>query len=289
MKVFAKYFHGFDPIDWPAVTFGLESAAQSLLEGFEPGSRMVFLATSKAPVRPMRGKIVGMMEFGNERGRVEQYFTEAMIAEGTERYGTFRWPWAVKATKAWQFDEPYSGTTALLGKVPMKAIRHPWLLPSRLAASVLRLPHREVALAMPFALPANELRRVKRRASRRSSKGPPPTSYEALIIKTCDGPCFTYLLRFGSRDIWKVGMSVNPDRRLVEINAHIPSEILDEEWQIVRLACFKDPQTAYDAEQRILDYFRAHRTAGERISLPLAQVSAGWDAVVDAAGGSSDA
>ncbi|MES0074959.1 GIY-YIG nuclease family protein [Mesorhizobium sp. M0058] len=289
MKVFAKYFHGFDPIGWPAVTFSSEAAARSLLEGFEPGSRMVFLATKGARIDAMRGKIVGMMEFGDERGRVEQYFTEAMIAARTEEFGKFQWPWAVRALRAWQFEEPYPVTRTEIGRVPMSARRNPWLLPKGLASKMLRLPHFEVPLSRPFALSASKLIEVKRRTSRRQSKGPPPTSYEALVIRSCDGPCFTYLLRFGARDIWKVGMSVDPDRRLDEINAHIPTEILDEEWQIERLARFEAPQTAYDVEQRILDHFRAHRTTGERISLPLPQVSAGWDAVVSAAGGSSDA
>ncbi|WP_192257527.1 GIY-YIG nuclease family protein [Mesorhizobium silamurunense] len=284
MKIYAKYFHGFDPIDWPAVTFSLEAAAQSLVEGYEPGSRMVFLATRGAPDNSMRGKIVGMMEFGQERGRVEQYFTDAMIAAGTERYGTFQWPWAVKALRAWQFDEPYSLTRAILGKVPMKAIRHPWLLPAKLASRVLRLPHHEVPLSRPFTMSSSELRKVQRRTSYRRSKGPPPTSYEALVIRSCDGPCFTYLLRFGARDIWKIGISIDPDRRLAEINAHVPTEVLDEQWQIERLARFENAMTAYDVEQAMLDHFRSNRTIGERISLPLAQVSAGWDAMVSVEG-----
>ncbi|MER9003081.1 MULTISPECIES: hypothetical protein [unclassified Mesorhizobium] len=284
MKVYAKYFHGFDPIGWPAVTFSSESAARSLLKDFEPGSRMVFLATKRAPVDAMRGRIVGMMEFADERGRVEQYFSEAVIAANIREHGEFRWPWAVRTLRAWEFEQPYPVTREVLGHVPVSARNSPWLLPKRLASKVLRLGHFDVPLARPVVFPQSTPRRVKRRTTKRNSKGPPPTSYEALVVKSCDGPCFTYLLRFGARDIWKAGMSVDPDRRLDEINSHVPAEVLNEEWEIVRRVWFKDAQTAYYAEQALLHHFHAHRTVGERIALPSTEVSAGWNTTVSELG-----
>ncbi|TPK80384.1 GIY-YIG nuclease family protein [Mesorhizobium sp. B2-4-18] len=280
MKMFAKYFHGFDPIGWPAVTFSSEAAARSLVEEFEPGSRMVFLATKKAPIAAMRGSIVGMMEFAGERGRVEQYFSEAVIAANVREYGEFRWPWAVRALRAWEFEQPYPKTREVLGHVPVSARNTPWMLSKRLASKVLRLAHFEVPLARPVTVLQSTPRQVTGRATRRNSKGPPPTSYEALVVRSCDGPCFTYLLRFGARDIWKVGMSVDPNRRLDEINSHIPTEVLDEKWEMVQRARFKDAQTAYDVEQALLDHFHTHRTVGERIVLSSIEIATGWDTVV---------
>lgn len=242
---------------------------------------MVFLVTARKPhIEAEGGRIVGMMEFRNEIGRIEQYFPEKTLRDLAEDSNGFRWRWAVPASRAWRFRKPYPRTRAILGKVPMSAIQYPWELSTEQADKILRLPHDYEPVGQPQPATIRDRRRARRARALRG--GPPPGTYEYHVIKDHQGPCFVYLLRFGERDIWKVGISINTDRRLNEINAHVPGEVLEEKWRLERRCEFPDPSEAYQVEQQLLAYFEDRRTEGERVLAPLPVIAKGWHSIMSA-------
>jgi hypothetical protein len=94
----------------------------------------------------------------------------------------------------------------------------------------------------------------------RPSRGLAPMPWEGTVRRDADGEGATYLLRFGSRDVWKIGYTGDLDRRLGEINDHIPF-FLEERWEPYTSLVWPTLQQAYAAE----DAFKAcleHRSVG---------------------------
>lgn len=97
------------------------------------------------------------------------------------------------------------------------------------------------------------------------TRGPVPSSWSGEVTRGSSGEAWTYALRFGKRDLWKVGWAADVEARLVEINCHVPHEVLNERWAIVNRRRWPTATAAYAMEQQVLALLRASRTVGERV------------------------
>ena len=64
-----------------------------------------------------------------------------------------------------------------------------------------------------------------------ATTGPKPADWSGFITREAGRDTWTYLLRFGSRDIWKIGLTQDIARRLAEVNQHVPHEETGERWE----------------------------------------------------------
>ena len=106
--------------------------------------------------------------------------------------------------------------------------------------------------------------------------GPVPSEWRGEVSRSSDGEALTYAIRFGSYDIWKVGWTKNVSKRLREINAHIPSEILNADWKVEFQQKWNGAEKAYEMEQKVLAELTDKRTQGERLKCSESEFLSGW-------------
>jgi hypothetical protein len=83
-------------------------------------------------------------------------------------------------------------------------------------------------------------------------------------------------MRFGDRDLWKIGHTNDVAARLVEVNKHVPHEILGERWTVFLTQQWPTPAIAYAMEQRIFANLGAYRTTGERVRCAETDLIKAW-------------
>ncbi len=106
--------------------------------------------------------------------------------------------------------------------------------------------------------------------------GPKPVSYEAIIVRSLGVESFTYMLRFGDADLWKIGHTQNVAARLAEVNRHIPIEVIGHAWKLFARRAFANSLAAYEAEQKLLGELADCRTQGERVQGSRERVIHAW-------------
>jgi hypothetical protein len=135
-------------------------------------------------------------------------------------------------------------------------------------ARVLALPKVEVALpksraAVRAARIAANRQNVLNPASR-GQPGPAPSDWSAVVARE-DGPTATYLLRYGKTNVWKIGISKNPSKRVDALNFSIPYEFTKARWEFVYSHVWPDGSSAYDMEQTLFSTLAHYRTKCERV------------------------
>ena len=95
--------------------------------------------------------------------------------------------------------------------------------------------------------------------------GPMPSSWTGTVHRSTEGTAFVYVLRFGMRDVWKVGHTQDVAERLGDVSKHVPEEVLGENWHVYTTLWCVDHGTAYAAEQALLARLSSFRTIGERV------------------------
>lgn len=116
--------------------------------------------------------------------------------------------------------------------------------------------------------------------------GPRPSAYEVSIVRE-DGPASTYVLRFATSDLWKIGYAADVEARLAHVNHHLPVELRDERWTIVWQQAWSNQELAYAMEQLVLSNLAERRTVFERVRCPEDALRTAWNlasATVAAAG-----
>lgn len=108
------------------------------------------------------------------------------------------------------------------------------------------------------------------------TKGPRPVAWQGIVTREL-GPAATYLLRFEGSDIWKVGFAVDVESRLREINQHVPVELLNRRWLLVKTKQWPSAELAHRMEQAVLARLCDVRTVYERVSCSGDSVEVAWD------------
>ncbi len=121
------------------------------------------------------------------------------------------------------------------------------------------------------------------------TRGPRPDAlgYSYSARYEPNQPAFTYLLRFANSTIWKVGWAHNVERRLKDINAHIPDELLAKVaglrapalWQAYTRQEWTTARQAYAMEQAILLALKAQgfATRRERAACSITDMMRVWN------------
>ena len=127
----------------------------------------------------------------------------------------------------------------------------------------------------------------------KTRNGPPPSTGTRLLSSK-SGSAATYLMVLAgsacdaviapiaadrSENIWKVGFSRDPERRLHELNAYLPSDATLH-WRLVRAQWHEDEINAWAMEQRIFSLAaqrRANRFKGEMLCASSSHLEVLWD------------
>jgi hypothetical protein len=106
--------------------------------------------------------------------------------------------------------------------------------------------------------------------------GPRPTAYTATVVRTVTDGSYAYAFRFGSADLWKIGHAQDVDARLVEVNRHVPVELLGLSWSIFARHACADSLAAHRLEQQLLGELSDRRTQGERVQCSRERLILAW-------------
>jgi hypothetical protein len=115
----------------------------------------------------------------------------------------------------------------------------------QLKKTVFNMPN--VDLVAPNETPSG----TTRREPATSGRGPVPTVAGYWVTRT-EMTSYVYVLNFEGTDIFKVGWASDVDARAKDINQHVPSEILQRQWEIFLWRRYPDQFEAYAAEQKLL-------------------------------------
>jgi hypothetical protein len=107
-----------------------------------------------------------------------------------------------------------------------------------------------------------------------------PTGWTGTVSRTTDGISFTYVFRFGSSDIWKIGWTTDLDARLADVRRHVPVELTRENWTPVLSQSHPSQNAAYAMEQHLLGLMEKHRTEGERVRCSEGEMQNAWELAV---------
>jgi predicted GIY-YIG superfamily endonuclease len=267
MQIFARRLPAFTHVEVAAVAFAGESARARLLESSVPGDMMVVAGFAHEPTAPRdRGLLLGFVEFAPVPvGLADLCGVDGLPVTHRADDGSATWPYALPVVRAWTFDEPRMRVSdAFRDPLVLDPVERAVELDAEEAKLVHLLPKTEVAPSYDV------LRRrshVLARAVIRSvpTTGPKPSAWTAEVAHDPNAEAWTYLMRFGNRDVWKVGHTQDLERRLEELNLHVPYEALNERWALVLTQRWENSVLAYEAEQRILAHLQMYRTVGERL------------------------
>lgn len=99
------------------------------------------------------------------------------------------------------------------------------------------------------------------------TKGAPPRE---------DRRAYTYVLRYGAHDIFKIGWAYDVRRRARVINKHIPTELEGHfRWKPILRKRWSDPNKARDMEQYLL--ISLGSSGYERVRCSVSKLTAKWD------------
>jgi len=277
--MFATRVWGYDPKIFPIASFGSEGLCNHLLKKSSLGDRLVFVGTKGPPTHPNeQGKILGYIEFGRDVvNTLDVSSKEAYPAEAFERNGNLKWPRALVATRAWSINlEPLPDLVETIGRqFTRDATTMAVDLSEGEAAKILELPMVEVSVPEGEVL-MKLRRRNERLAPKGRSKGPNPSSREGGGYELGNS-AWTYAMQFGDRPCFKVGWSTDPKRRLGEVNKHVPSELLKEEWSLLTTHKWENENLAHKMEQAILDAFPPKKISGERVNITIREFEQVWN------------
>lgn len=106
--------------------------------------------------------------------------------------------------------------------------------------------------------------------------GPRPTAYAATVMRTITDRSYAYAFRFGKADVWKIGHAQDVDARLVEVNRHVPVELLSLSWSIFARHACADSLAAHRLEQQLFGELSDCRTQGERVQCSRERLVLAW-------------
>lgn len=276
-RIFVKLFWGFDPENWPIVSFSQTGGLNRLLRYARPRDLALFVGTSTAPTAvDERGKILGFAEFGRKRfDATKVAWPQPFPPDTFDAQGRFKWPHAVAMTRAWRIVEPPRAARSLGFRIDVTIASNVRLLDAERAAWVLSHPFVPVELPDVPALRSMRAMEDLLAGNRRNSKGPAPSSWNGSVSRDATGAAFTYVLRFG-RDVWKIGWADDPAKRAADVGAHVPEEAIGENWRIGLTQRWGSSGAAYAMEQRLLSILGPKRTQGERVACSEGEMNAAW-------------
>ncbi|ESZ04408.1 hypothetical protein NKH47_04045 [Mesorhizobium sp. M1060] len=277
MKLFATRVWGFGFARLPLATFGIKGNVDRLLNLAKRGDRLIFVGTQTERTAPeLQGRILGMAEIGFEPLRtLDLVERNAFDPRDFDAVGNFKFPYAVATTRVWQF-EPAPVLTRLLSRqLTMVATAGVEEIDDPADVAAIKALN-AVEIDLP-KLPALErMRRLN--DALRNTTGPRPTDTSYQVSRSAiEGEAWAYGLRYGDRDVWKIGWADDIDERCATVNQHIPVELGGlEQWSVEFRQRMKNRDAAYKMEQRVLTLLDAKRKGFERVHCTHADLQSAW-------------
>ena len=278
MKLFATRVWWFDPSIWPVVPFNISGNRTNLLRNSDPGDAVVFLGTKGDPTPDaLRGRLLGVAQFGRKEVDTLDVVPKKNIPEELfDENGSIRWPKALVMTRAWRFKDPLPLVNEVLeSRLPYAASSRAVELGDKDTEAVMNLAAEE--FPVPETPTLLELRGQEAALTQgRPTTGVIPSAWETIVTRSLGNASVTYAFRFGTTNYWKIGHTANHDRRLKEVNAHVPTEFLKQKWEAYKIHTWDDELLARDMEQRLFDILSEDRTEGERVCCPQERLDSAW-------------
>lgn len=278
MRLFATRVWGTSFGRIPLATFTMEGHQQRLLRLADRGDRLAFVGTqTERTSEEKRGRLLGMAEIGFEPLRtLDHVDREELDPRDFDADGRFRFPFAVPLVRAWEFIHTPLLMDVLPKQLPMLATSGVVELDASDAERVLALVAEEVALPMLPALA--KMRRLNEFF--RPTTGPRPTDATYSVTRSAQDTSWTYALRYGKRNMFKVGHTTNVQERRDAINQHIPLELGVEIWEPALQQKWDTATKAYDMEQRVFALLSGKRSGYERIQCSEKELNSAWQAAL---------
>jgi hypothetical protein len=298
LKIYATLAWGFAPELWGAIGFSTESVRNSLADDLRKSGGLVLTMGTMGDetAEPERGRLLGLHEMATRPVPTEDMVAPDRWANHlAENGGQPKWPFGLPIISAERFLSP-----------PLRAYLLPRLhdenLHRKLASNYELLTPKEAARVLAQVRePVPEIW-ASAKASfvthllQRPHSGPPPTK-GVRVLSARSGPAATYCFRLqGSAlgqvarhiapstsklEIFKVGFSNDPVRRLRELNAYLPDE-RTLGWVADWAQWHRDEINAWTMEQQVFRVLRARRAQhvkGEIFAVTSAQMR---DAFIEA-------
>jgi hypothetical protein len=278
MRVFAKRFYGFDPERHPVIAFGKAGNRDALITASSPGDLIVFVGTQDEPTAEHeRGRLLGIAEFARIPVDVRDVTDPArMKPTDLDADGSLLWPKGLPVLRAWRFAEPRLKLIDVLREqLTFEATVRAVLLDEADARAVLALPKTEVTIPLVPHV-AKLLALSDALAFGRPTTGPTPSDWAGTVTRTTEAEAWTYAMRFGKRGVWKVGHTQDVEKRLNDVNRHVPVEEIGEGWTLVLKQRWPNSIAAHAMEQRVFQTLSASRTTGERVKCSEPQMLVAW-------------
>jgi hypothetical protein len=263
----------------PLATFGSAGHVSGLLRLASHGDRLVFVGTkTERTAAENRGRILAMAEFGFQPLRSMDYFDRSELdPRDFDEKGEYKFPFGVPLIRAWSFTGKPLLSDVVKQRLTMLAT--PGAEELRDATditAVMALPQAETKLLdMPQL--AN-MRRINDLLKPTTGPKPGDASYE--VNRTAQEESWTYAMRYGNHNLWKVGHTTNPVERLKAVNQHIPIEIGVKPWTLELQQKWPDAVTAYEMEQKVFEILSAKRTGFERIACSISDLGTAWQQAI---------
>lgn len=278
-EVFASRFWGFSPETHPVVMFGSDGHRDRLARMAGDEDVVLFVGTTREPtLEHERGRLLGLVQFARTPVETNKLVSKEAMRPEDFSNGEYKWPKAFPVTRAWRFVEPRPMLTQTLSKqLPMYATIGVVQLNPEDRDIVLNLKRVEVDFKKAAVVHGLENRQENLAYARaRQTTGPVASDWTGEVSRNVTGEVFTYAMRFGETDIWKIGWAKDPKARLKDINKHVPSEHLGEEWKLVLQAPWPSGDKAFAMEQALLRELDSKRTIGERVRCPENTLNGAW-------------
>lgn len=277
VRIFASRFWGFSPEIHPAVTFGLDGNRDRLLQLSRSSDLVLFVGTMGEPTEEdEQGRLLGLAQFGRIPVDALDLLDSGSLPEHSFKNGQYKWPKALAMLRAWRFDEPRPLLVDVLQRqLPMYATVGVVELDDIDRAAVLRLnsyevPVRESGVTVRLKGLQDALR------NNRPTTGPTASNWTGEVSRNVSVDAQTYGLRFGKTDVWKIGWAIDAKLRCKEINKHVPTEIIAQEWELKYVQNWKSGEDAFSMEQRMFGLLTENRTIGERVKCKEGEFSSAW-------------
>lgn len=310
MRLWVVHMNGFTPNTWPVVSFpeaGCVTRLKREIDDAGPNTRVLFLGTlGKDTAEHERGRLLGLAEVYDQ----PIYDTNEVIDDchkwkdkkKTKRSniykldGTIRWPTGLAIKRAWFFDQPPDAKDEqLLGRKSEKGSKIYIHYETGMAWEIWDNTRIENIMALPLSGPEYPSIRSEMAdwtgLPTGPTSGPPPSkgdssSQTKFKPKAPPDRAYTYVLRFGGSDCYKIGYTTKLHERLTSINAHIPKEILQDGMHWKRY-CYhgwsgKDcEEHAFQCEGILLNQLlKERRTLGERVRCTEAELKRVWQEAI---------
>jgi hypothetical protein len=272
MRAFARRSSSFSDAERVAVAFKNEDNRTRLIKASNGIGLLVVVGLSHEPTSPHeRGRLLGLVEFAPAPVPLVE------LLDATKATNLPPKPYAVPVLRAWSFADPLMrASDAFQDPLSTDPTERVVELTGTEADLIQLLPKMEVQ--PPYeAIRRQSYALAKSLQTAAPTTGLKPVGWTAEVTYDPNAEAWTYLMRFGQRNVWKVGLTQDIDRRLGELNLHVPHEALGEEWRLVRKRRWANSVLAYEMEQRLLSAFAPYRSVGERVLCAEENVQMIWD------------